>query len=415
MKRPVAILAVVMLLVSATFAGAVSAADSTHVRLSRTGAIVSFSELHDGLQVTTELVASNEASRDVVTGPLLWINQGAYAQDETGEYSVLVWYLAGQTTDFSMTIGSGLASASVSVPAVLISRCDASDVCTESTGAIDASFTAVGATQHSHMRAISSVSHESMFIYTNVGSYRFATASVSVDGLTYGPSTGPADANIFDTKTGTIDVTRAPAGAKARPAGVTVYDTTQTPTGRQTGESMFANWLDESGPIGHNTIISASSQRFSSKGTVVNQESVYYADQVYAIDEFGGITPITYTYSTEGASTATTISVDRTMETGTLAGALIPAISCTYLGDEVLCIDTVVHADGLWTGVGPTTKGRDGSTIGVAGVLLIVYRNVSTHRAANATATIDGVTLSGAIESVMDRTTTGFHEVHIGN
>jgi hypothetical protein len=253
-----------------------------------------------------------------------------------------------------------------------------------------------------------------MFIYKDVGSYRFATASVTVDGVTYGPTTGPADASIYDTKTGTIEVTRAAAGERARPAGVTVYDTTQTPTGRQTGESMYANWLDESGPIGHNTVISASSQRFSSKGTVVNQKSVTYIDQVYAFDEFGNFVPISYTESAEG-STATTISVDRSMDIGTLAGATIPAVSCTYVGDEVLCIDTVVHADGVWTGVGATTKTRDGSTMGVAGVLLIVYRNASTHRAASATATIDGVTFSGAIESVMDRTTTGFHEVHIGN
>lgn len=414
MKRPVALLSVVMLLVSATFAGAVSAADATHVSLSRTGAIVSFAALHDGLWVTTELSASNEASRDGANGPFLWMNQGAYAPDETGEYNVLVWSSGGQTTDFSMTIESGLAAATVLAPAVPITWCDASDVCTETTSAVDATFTATGKTQRSHLRAIGSISHESMFIYTDVGAYRYATAAVTVDGVTYGPSTGPADANIYDTKTGTIEVTRAPAGATARPTGVTVYDTTQAPTGRQTGESVFANWLDESGPIGHNTVISASSQRFSSKGTVVNQKSVYYADQVYAIDEFGGITPITYTYSTEGA-TATTISVDRTMETGTLAGATIPAISCTYIGDEALCVDTVVHADGVWTGVGATTKTRDGSTVGVAGVLLVVYRNASTHRAANATATIDGVTLSGAIESVMDRTTTGFHEVHIGN
>jgi hypothetical protein len=414
MRRPVALLSVVMLLVSATFAGAVSAAVSTHVRLSRTGATVSFAAVHDGLWITTELSASSEASRDVATGPLLWINQGAYAPDETGEYNVRVWSSAGETTDFAMTIDSQLASASVSAPAMPITVCDADYVCTDTTSAVEASFTAVGGTQHSHQRSVGSVSHESMFVYNNVGSYRFAIASVAVDGVTFGPSTGPSDASIYDTRTGTIDVTRAAAGATARPAGVTVYDTTAPLSGRQTGDSLFANWLDESGPIGHNTVLSASSQRFSSKGTVVNQKSIYYADQVYSIDEFGYITPITYTFSGE-SGTATTISVDRTMSNGVLAGAVIPATSCTYIDEEALCVDTVVQAAGQWTGIGATTKTRDGGTAGVAGVLVIVYRYVSTHRDANATATIDGVTLSGAIESFMDRTTTGFHEVHIGN
>ena len=89
----------------------------------------------------------------------------------------------------------------------------------------------------------------------------------------------------------------------------------------------------------------------------------------------------------------------------------------TYVGEEVLCVDTVVNADGRWTGVGATTRTRDGSSFGVAGVIQIVEHYTSSRRTATATATIDGVSLdaSSVVEGWVDRTTTGYHEVLIGS
>jgi hypothetical protein len=403
-----------MLLAAAIPAPSVSAADSTHVRLSRTGAIVAFAEIHDGLWVFTELSASSQASRDVETGPLLWINQSASAPDETGEYNILVWSLAGSTTDFSMTIDDQLAAATVSAAALPVDRCDADGVCIQGTVTVDAAFTAMGPTMHSHQRSIGSVSHESMFIYNSVARNRFATASVTIDGVTYGPSSGPSDADIYDTRTGTIDVTMAAPGTRAAlPAGVTVGERAETPTGRQTGESMFAGWTFDDGVISRFTFLGASTQQFSLKGTVVNRRSVEYSDQVYATDELGITRLISDTEGFDEGSTAT-ISVDRSLSAGVLAGAAIPATSCTYIDDEVLCIDTVVSADGQWTGVGSSSKTHEGDTITLAGVIVIVYRNVSTHRDATATATIDGDSFSGSVGAALDRSTSGFHEVHIG-
>ncbi len=61
-----------------------------------------------------------------------------------------------------------------------------------------------------------------------------------------------------------------------------------------------------------------------------------------------------------------------------------------------------------------TSKTHDGDTFTLAGVIVIVYRNVSTHREAAATATIDGDLFTGSTGAALDRSTTGFHEVHIG-
>src|SRR4051794_14440949 len=144
MRRTITLLAALLLLVALVPVSAASAADTTHLRLTRTGATLSFGEVQDGLFVFTELSASSEASRASGTSPLVWINQGAYALDENGEYGVVVWSRGGSTTDFSMTIDAGLASATVSVPAMPVDFCDADYNCTQSPVAIDASFTAVG-------------------------------------------------------------------------------------------------------------------------------------------------------------------------------------------------------------------------------------------------------------------------------
>jgi len=176
---------------------------------------------------------------------------------------------------------------------------------------------------------------------------------------------------------------------------------------------MFATWASESDGIGTFTVVDAASVQISAKGTKLDQQAVSYAEQVYATDAFGNVTPVSDTFSS-GDSSSTTVAVDRTLSIGTLIGATIPVTSCTYVGDEVLCLDTVVHVDGQWTGVGSTTKTQDGSSGGIAGVLLTVYRNVSTHRAATATATVDGVALGISSEASLDRSTIGWHEVHVG-
>jgi hypothetical protein len=416
-SRRLALFVAALLLTAALPIGTVSASSPTRVQFRSTGASVSFSEVRDGLQVVTELSADNQASRDGVTTPFMFINQNAYAPDATGEYNVLAWYVEGNTTDFAMTIDGQLGSASVSAPAVAINRCDGEFNCVESTAPVGASFTATGTAQRSHQSSVGSISGLSMFIYHDVGSYRFATATVTIDGTTFGPSSGPAEANIYDTRTGWIDITRSTSGARAVAAGVTVYDTTAPATGRQTGDSMFADWTSQSGGIGRNTVLFASTRRVNAQGTFQDIRSIGYADQVYAVDEFGNTTPISDTQGSFDASTASTISLDKSLSTGILGGAVIPATSCTYIGDEVFCIDTVVHADARWTGYGTTTKTRDGSSSGVAGVILIVYHNTSSHRSATATATIDGTALDAAdvVEGWVDRTTTGFHEVHIGS
>jgi hypothetical protein len=392
---------------------AVSAGDSTHVKLTRTGAIASFGQVVDGLWVNTELSASTEAQSGGAVTPMLWLNQSAWAPDETGEYNVYVWDLGGSTSAFDLAVDSRLASATASVAELPVTRCDETG-CVDAVSAVSATFTATSGLRHSHQRSIGSVSKQSMFVYNDVGASRFASATISVDGVTYGPSTGPADADIYDTRTGYIDMTKATHGGVARPAGVTVYDTTETPVGKRTGETVYAAWSSEADGIGRNVGLTASTQRVSSKGTVENQRWVGYYEQVYAVDDAGNTTEISFTQSYDTGSTATTIAVDKLLATGTLAGATIPAQSCTWVGEEALCIDTVVQASGSWTGTGAVTKTRDASTAGVAGVLLIQERNTSQRRAATVTATIDGETLAAATEAWLDRASGAFHEVHIG-
>jgi hypothetical protein len=414
--RRLALLSAALLLAAVLPVGTANAASPTRIQFRSTGAGTAFVEDRDGLRITTELSASKQATRDGVTTPFMFINQNAYVIDENGEPATLAWYVEGNTDAFTMTIDGQLGSAAVSAPAMTISRCDGEFNCVESTAAVSASFTATGGAQRSHLSSVGSISRLSMFVYHDVGSYRFATATVTIDGATSGPSTGAADANIYDTKTGWIDITRSTSGARAVAAGVVVYDTTAPATGRQTGDSMFADWTSEAGGIGRNTVLSASTRRLNTQGTFQDIRSIGYADQVYAIDELGNTTPISDTQGSFDASTATTISLDKSLSVGILGGAVIPATTCTYVGDEVLCIDTVVHADGQWTGYGTTTKTRDGASQGVAGVILIVYHNTSSHRSATATATVDGVALNAAdvVEGWVDRTTSGFHEVHIG-
>jgi hypothetical protein len=416
-SRRLALLVAALLLAAALPIGTASAASPTRVQVQRTGATAAFSEVRDGLQVVTELSASSEATRDGVTTPFLFINQNAYAPDASGEYNVLAWYVEGNTPDFAMSIDSQLGSASVSVPALPVNRCDGDFNCVESTAAVSAVFTAVGGAQRSHQSSVGSTSHLSIFVYHNVGSYRFATATITIDGTTFGPSTGPSEANIYDTRTGWIDITKASSGARAVAAGVTTYDTTAPATGRQTGDSMFAYWASESGGIGRNTVLSASTRRVNAQGTFVNYRSIGYGDQVYAVDADGYVTQISDTQGNFDTATATTISLDKSLSVGILGGATIPATSCTYVGDEVLCVDTVVHADGQWTGFGATTKTRDGTSGGVAGVVVIVQHSTSSRRSATATATIDDVSFGAAdiIEGWVDRSTIGFHEVHIGS
>ena len=416
MTRRLALPAAALLLAVALPMGTAHAASPTRVQFRDTGASVAFSEIRDGLRVVTELSASNQATRDGVTTPFMFINQNAHAVDENGEDGALVWYVEGNTSDFTMTIDGQLGSATVSAPAMTINRCDGEFNCVESNASVGASFTATGGAQRSHQSAVGSISRLSMFIYHDVGSYRFATATVTIDGTTFGPSSGPAEANIYDTKTGWIDIARATSGARAVAAGVSVYDTSAPASGRQTGDSLFADWTSESGGIGRNTTLFASTRRVNAQETFENVRSIGYADQVYAVDELGYTTPITDTQGSFDAATATTISLDKSLSVGILGGATIPATTCTYVGDEVLCIDTVVHADARWTGYGATTKTRDGASTGVAGVFQIVYHNSSSHRSATATATVDGVDLSATdvVEGWVDRTTTGFHEVQIG-
>jgi hypothetical protein len=416
MRRLSALVAVGMLVAMVVPIASASAAAPSHLRLTRSGAIVSMVEFRDGLQVNTELSASLEASADGHTGPFLWLTQAAWSPDGSGEYNTLVWTVEGQTTEFAMTVDGQLASAAVSAPTFPVYRCDAAPTCTSGVVDLQANFLAIGPTLHSHLNSVSSVSRQSLFVYHNVGTNRFATATVTLDGLVSGPSTGPADATIYDARTGMIDVTRAPAGQKARPTGGAVtYGTVETVTGRMTGESMFVNWVTESGGIGRNTALFGSSEVISTKGTVLHQAGLSYVDQLYSIDEFGYTTPISDTFSLEGG-TVTTIAVDRQMAGGSLIGASIPVVSCTYIDDETLCTQSIVQATGQWAGYGATTKTRDGSSFGTAGVIVIVERSSSSHRLASAIATVDGDTFSGGIvEAWIDRRTAGFHEVHIGS
>src|SRR4051794_26188143 len=196
MRLCVALAIAALLLATALPLGSAAAAAPTKIQVTTTGATVSFAEIHDGLLVNTELSASRQATRDGVTTPFVFLNQNAYALDDTGEYNVLAWYAEGNTSNFTLTIDSQLASAAVSAPAMTINRCDGGFTCVEETVGVQATFTAIGDTLRSHQRSVGSISHQSMFIYHDVGSYRMATATVTIGASTYGPSTGASDASI---------------------------------------------------------------------------------------------------------------------------------------------------------------------------------------------------------------------------
>src|SRR5436190_1885466 len=84
---------------------------------------------------------------------------------------------------------TGALLATVAAPQLSVERCDASGTCETVTVSVDAAFDGVGPQLRSRQNSVSSVSRQSRFIAHGNGSYRFASATVNVDGDVFRPST----------------------------------------------------------------------------------------------------------------------------------------------------------------------------------------------------------------------------------
>jgi hypothetical protein len=345
---------------------------------------------------------------------MLWFNQAAYIydaqNDSTGD---MVWAQSGNTDSFDLTIASDLSAATVAAPQLSVERCDASGTCETVTVSVGARFDGVGPQLRSRQNSVSSVSRQSRFIAHGKGTYRFASATVNVDGDVFRPSTDNSVAIIYDTQDSYMEATFVPYGTSAPAyANVVPYDTSAPGEGVQAGQGVAASWTREGDGIFVNTFVSGSSRRLLGTGTVANQTLAFVDEQVYTLDEWGNSVMLSETFSTEGAG-ADGITVDNALRTGTFRGGTIPAVTCTYIDGEPICADTTVSASIDFTGYGKTTTTRDGNRAGVAGYWMWVYRSSSTTRQATAIGTVDGMDPGTVDHAQIDLFKQGYRTVTI--
>jgi hypothetical protein len=415
-KRLLVSLFVGSLAASAVAFAPASAADILKGRLYLSGAILAAGEVRGDVFIYTELAASERAERpNAAPSPLLSLNQGAYTYNgDTGDIGDFVWSASTQVTDFQLTIAGDLSSATASTANAEVERCDATWTCTSATEPVTATFHAIGPMLRFHQNAVSSVSGQSRFVYHSSGPSRFASAAVTVGSDTFGPYSGPVDASIFDTRTGYLEATLVPFGmaAPAPAGGVGTYDTTAPGVGQQAGSGVRASWLSTQDGITIETFVSGSTRRVNSNGTFTDEKLAFYNEQVYATDDQGTFTPLSSTFTVEGAM-ADSVVVDNVLRVGSMRAAALPAMTCTWPAGEIVCVDTTVAVDLSFVGFGQTTRTMDGSNAGVAGFWNETYHRTGSTRQATVTGTIDGQDAGASGNGQLDQFRQGYRRVEI--
>jgi hypothetical protein len=294
-----------------------------------------------------------------------------------------------------------------------VERCDATWACTTTNETVSANFEALGPTLRFHQNAVSSISRQSRFVYRSSGSYRFARSTVSVGADTFGPSSGPVDANIYDTRTGYMEATLVPFGtAAAAGGGVVIYDTSAPESGHQAGSAVNAAWRSTLDGITVETFVTGSSRRLNSNGTFTDEKLAFYNEQVYATDEAGDMTPISSTFSAENR-TPDSVVVDSVLRTGSMRATALPVVTCSWAGGDALCFDSTVSVDLSFVGFGDTTKTMDGSNTGVAGFWTETYHRTASTRQATVAGTIDGQDQGASGAGQLDQFKQGYRKVEI--
>jgi hypothetical protein len=415
-KRLLVALLVGSLVATAVAVAPASAADTVKGRLYLSGAILAAGEVRGDVFIYTELAASERAERpNAAPSPLLYLNQGAYTYNaDTGDIGDFVWSASTQVTDFQLNIARDLSSATASTTNAEVERCDATWTCTSATASLSATFHGIGPILRFHQNAVSSVSGQSRFVYHSSGPTRFASATVTVGPETFGPFTGPVDASIFDTRTGNLEATLVPFGttAPAPAGGVGTHDTTAPGVGQQAGAAVHAGWVSTRDGITIETFVSGSTRRVNSNGTFTDEKLAVYNEQVYATDDQGTFTPLSSTFTVEGA-TADSVVVDNVLRSGAMRAAALRAVTCTWPDGEIVCVDTTVSVDLLFVGFGDTTRTLDGGSAGVAGFWTETYHRTASTRQATVTGTIDGQDQGTSGIGQLDQFRQGYRKVEI--
>lgn len=167
--------------------------------------------------------------------------------------------------------------------------------------------------------------------------------------------------------------------ASAAPGQVTQF--------RFSGTFADADWFTSSATSFTETYVTVSESR---------QGSELFVDQVtYTFDTNGNFTGATVTVAdvTSGFS----FTVRQPLASASLSGSGLPATTCTYDANFNLigCTATSIDVTAAWTGQGPITRGVSTDHFKSDGFSETDHSN-GTHRAATATGTFNGNTLSAS-------------------
>jgi hypothetical protein len=387
----------------------------THTRLIEGGAWASFSEVHGDRFLSVDVGFSKAVPTDGgETVPSLWVNAQESTWDaETGEPGEPLWFVEGNAEGVAYTIARDYSSASIDVPDLAIQRCDVEWTCVEDVVAFRMDLVGVGPLMRFHQNSVSSVSRQSRFVATRTAVDRYATATIAIGDESFGPTTDPYTATIWDSKANYIEATIVPFGATAPAmANVVPYDTSAPGEGVQSGQGVFGSWTRQEDGITVDTFLSGNTRHIVGTGTTVDESQAFYNEQVYMLDEWENPVLLSETFSVEGA-TADHVAVDNNLRTGAFEAAAIPVVTCTYIDGEPICTETTISASAAFTGYGSTTRSMDGNIAGVAGQWQMIYHHSSTTRQATATATIDGGDPGALVEGRLDLFKQGYREITI--
>lgn len=394
------------------------AAEVVRTHFYRTGAWVSTHEIRDGLWINLDLGAAAEATLpNGERAPDFSFMQEAYVydavNDTTGDF---VWARYGSTYDVALTIPSDLSSAMIDAPSMPVEQCDAQWTCSTLDLPVTVQLDGAGPLLRSRQNSVSAVHGESRFVAHGLGVSRRATATVSIGGDTYGPTTDPFSANIYDTRDSYLEMTLVPFNATGfvAPMSVNPYDTEAPGVGHQAGQGVAASWVRSEDGITVATFVSGSSRHLVGNGAIVDETLAFVYEQVYWTDEWENTVTLSETFTVEGAS-ADSVFVDNALRTGGFVGNGMPAVTCTYPepGADPICTDTTISAAIDFAGYGDVARTMDGNVAGVAGYWMWAYRRSSTTRQATATGTVDGFDPGTLDAAQIDLFKQGFRTVTI--
>ncbi len=350
--------AVVAATVSGAFvvsAGHVAAAGTVHTRSSSLTAYAHLVGESDGVSTWTD-VAVSLTDAATMTARLDYMQWVVVSEDEGVIISNLAAIGGG---DVHLVVGSRLSSATLS-GTITVTPCP-DWACSADNAVVvpvEGTWTATSEPIRARTRTIVSGSKTSRQMVAQTATYRYADASVLVDGVSLGAVDFPLDATIADARSSSVDFyfgASADLPGRLVSGGVTP-SMVADPRQRYTGffESADATWSESDGQSTRDASFSVGFQRTESRGTLVNGVLAQYYDNFYVTDEFGNSIPVGSTYGwTDGGSFA----IGARLRTASYVGT-IPLQTCISIDwGEQVCGDPVdVAFDIAWTSTGPTTR-----------------------------------------------------------